>query len=61
MKSEEILETVDQSLAMVPRTNMIVGTQRGMWGEAGASVGSQEEKKRVLTAQGPPEETEQDV
>ena len=46
---------------MVPRTNMIVGTQRGMWGEAGATVGLQEEKKRALTAQGPPEETEQDV
>ena len=40
---------------------MIVGTQRGMQGEAGAPVGSQEEKKTILTAQGPPEETGQAV
>lgn len=38
---------------------MIVGTQRGMPGGAEVPVGSQEEKERILTAQGPPEETEQ--
>lgn len=40
---------------------MIVGTQRGMRGEAEAPVGSHKEKERVLAAQGPREETEQAV